>query len=145
MSVPSSTAEAYKEIHRILDDKWLSDPVSQLVPLLYWDDNRQPPTDGGEYATVNIIHVRGAQSTIQNDLECRRDTLGMVLTLTIHTDPGNMQVKSAQLQDIAMSGLRRYQTTLGLIIRDVRPVEIGRSGSHFVTTVICSVEYDIIS
>ena len=107
------------------------------------EDSKARPKDRTAYATVGVYHVSGGQVTMgtANNRTFRR--YGYIEVL-VHTPEGDGFTLADELATIVHDALEGVTTTGGVIFRNVRAVEDGKSGSFRVTNVCADFEYDQI-
>ena len=113
--------------------------------LVIWedDDSKSRPKTKTPYATVGAYHVTGGQATMGTIGNRTFRRYGYVEVL-VHTPEGDGFTLADTLATIVHDALEGVTTTGGVIFRNVRAVEDGKSGSFRVTSVCADFEYDQI-
>lgn len=134
--------QARDEMMAVVNTAFLS--YSPTFKVIWEDDDSQnKPKGKTAHATVGVYHVSGGQVTMgtHNNRTFRR--YGYVEVL-VHTPEGDGFTLADNLATIVHDALEGVTTTGGVIFRNVRAVEDGKSGSFRVTNVSADFEYDQI-
>jgi len=107
------------------------------------DDSKPRPKTKTPYATVGVYHVTGGQATM-GSIGNRTFRRYGYLEVLVHTPEGDGFTLADELATIVHDALEGVTTTGGVIFRNVRAVEDGKSGSFRVTSVCADFEYDQI-
>lgn len=142
--------QAYDEIHERFLAAWEGDPLSQDIPVLYWDTKSQIPGTGDSddnpdpWARITVQHSQGNQASLVNHLGRQRYEQTGVVTIQIFTPLGTGLSLNQKLSKIAADAFRGKKTPGGVWFRNVRPNEVGESGAWFQTNILAEFEYDEI-
>lgn len=134
--------QARDEMMKVVFDA-LKGHNANFIILAADDDSVKAPKTKIPWAEVGVYHVTGRQATMGmvNNRTFRR--YGYV-EIRIHTPEGDGFTMGDTLGIIVHDALEGETTPGGVIFRDVRATEDGKSGSFSVTTVTADFEYDQI-
>lgn len=108
------------------------------------DDSEKRPKDRTAFAEVGVYHTAGHQATMGTVATGRTFRRYGYLEVLVHTPEGDGFTLADELATIVHDALEGITTTGGVIFRNVRAVEEGKSGSFHVTNVTADFEYDQI-
>lgn len=108
------------------------------------DDSKRRPKDRTPYTVVGVYHVAGTQTAFGTEgaSRQRKFTRYGYIEVLVHTPEGDGFTLADNLATIVHDALEGTTTTGGVIFRNVRAVEGGKSGSFRVTNVTADFEYD---
>lgn len=97
------------------------------------------------WARANVRHSYGFQSALSNSGGRHRYTeLGM-LTIELWFPAGKGHREMDPFAQLLVNDLRGTRTENGVILRNVRPMEMGQDGIWFRTNVLADFEYDQVA
>lgn len=110
----------------------------------YDDDSKKPPKNRNAFAEVGVYHTAGGQATMGSTSTGRTFRRFGYLEVLVHTPEGDGLTLADELATIVHDALEGVTTIDGVIFRNVRATEEGKSGSFRVTNVSADFEYDQI-
>jgi len=110
----------------------------------YDDDSKKPPKNRSAFVEVGIYHTAGHQATMGNTSTGRTFRRYGYVEVLVHTPEGDGLTLADELATIMHDALEGVTTVGGVIFRNVRATEEGKSGSFRVTNVSADFEYDQI-
>lgn len=117
---------------------------ASFVVLWDDDDSKRRPKDREAHAVVGVYHINGTQTafgTTGASRERKFTRYGYIEVL-VKTPEGDGLTLADELATIVHDALEGATTTGGVIFRNVRATEEGKSGSFSVTNVTADFEYD---
>lgn len=136
-------AEARDEMLAVVNTALTSYDASFPVQW-YDDDSEKPPKTRDAFAEVGVYHTAGHQATMGTVATGRTFRRYGYLEVLVHTPEGDGLTLADELATIVHDALEGITTSGGVIFRNVRAVEEGKSGSFRVTNVTADFEYDQI-
>jgi len=110
----------------------------------YDDDSKKPPKNRSAFAEVGVYHTAGHQATMGSISTGRTFRRYGYFEVLVHTPEGDGLTLADELATIMHDALEGVTTVGGVIFRNVRATEEGKSGSFRVTNVSADFEYDQI-
>lgn len=108
------------------------------------DDSERRPKGRDPFAEVGVYHTAGHQATMGTVATGRTFRRYGYIEVLVHTPEGDGFTLADELATIVHDALEGITTSGGVIFRNVRAVEEGKSGSSNVTNVTADFEYDQI-
>jgi len=114
--------------------------------LIVWadEDSNRRPKDRTAHAIVGVYHTAGEQATMGTISGGRTFRRYGYIEVLVMTPEGDGLTLADELATIVHDALEGVTTSGGVIFRNVRAVEEGKSGSFCVTNVSADFEYDQI-
>lgn len=110
----------------------------------YDDDSKRRPKDRSAHAEIGVYHTAGHQATMGSVATGRTFRRYGYVEVLVHTPEGDGLTLADELATIVHDALEGVTTSGGVIFRNVRATEEGKSGSFRVTNVSADFEYDQI-
>lgn len=107
------------------------------------DDDDQAPKDRSPWVQTGVFHISGGQATLGGIGRRTFRRYGYVEVL-VHTPEGDGLTLADELATVVHDALEGVTTPGGVIFRNVRATEEGKSGSFRKTLVTADFEYDQI-
>ena len=136
-------AEARDEMMAVVNTA-LTNYDANFRVLWYDDDSKKRPKDRSAYAEVAAYHIAGRQVTMGTVATGRTFRRYGYLEVLVHTPEGDGFTLADGLATIVHDALEGVTTSGGVIFRNVRAAEAGKSGSFRATNVTADFEYDQI-
>lgn len=108
------------------------------------DDSKKRPKGRGSFAEVGVYHTAGHQVTMGTIATGRTFRRYGYIEVLVHTPEGDGFTLADELATVVHEAFEGVTTSSGVIFRNARAVEAGKSGSSSVTNVSADFEYDQI-
>lgn len=136
-------AEARDEMMAVVNTALTSYDANFRV-LWVDDDSKKRPKSRRAHAIVGVYHTAGHQATMGTIATGRTFRRYGYIEVLVHAPEGDGLTLADELATIVHDALEGITTDGGVIFRNVRAVEEGKSGSFSVTNVTADFEYDQI-